>query len=152
MSEGKITLKENQEDMPKDFKPTEDTNLDNLPYRLSMFVTLLKKEREIKAVNFVELLNRNGVKICTDIDNDGTRELRIMKEDLINAGYPIGSNNSRGYFFICNGKDEEDAYREYVGKAKTMLVRANKIKTNTRTYYQLAPDSTTGTLFQIREV
>ncbi len=147
MGEGKITLKENQEE--KDFTPTEDIKLDSLPYRLSIFVTLLKNKREIKAEKFVELLNKNGVFIDVNIDNNGTRELRYMKEALIDLGYPIGSHNSKGYFFINHRIDEDRACSEYISKAKTMLIRANKIKKNVQNYYKRTPDQMT--LFSIEE-
>lgn len=147
--EGAGGLSKNPQNGSKAYRPACALDLANLPYRLSIFVTLLKDKGQIKAGAFVKLLGENGVFIQVDKDNDGTRELRKMKEETINAGYPIGSNNSRGYFFITNPVDKKDALHEYKSKAVTMLQRMNQINKNTQTFYKLTPDQMT--LFSIQE-
>ena len=65
------------------------------------------------------------------------RTLRLLKSQLIEKGYPIGSSNSRGYFFIKNAGDLLDAQKELESKAKSLFKTASLLQKGTFNFYEL---------------
>lgn len=55
---------------------------------------------------------------------------RLIKEMIIEDGYPIGSSPARGYFIVRNQQDLNEATKELHSKSMSMLYREKKLKEN----------------------
>lgn len=80
-----------------------------------------------------------------------TRHVRTIKEELLDKGYPVGSDAESGYYWIpCPKKNENGSYdspgrkaaaSEHYKKGNTHFKRGNQINQNVFEYYEIPPAS-----------
>jgi hypothetical protein len=79
-------------------------------------------------------------------------EMRVLKAGLIEKGYPVGSHNSRGYFWQFSLADKDLGVAEYRSRALTELGKANKLERNYFEFYLTDGAPKQYNIFEINEM